>query len=707
MLLVTLDTTRADRIGCYGHAAAETPHLDRIAKEGVRFDHAYATVPLTLPSHSSLLSGLYPGSTDIHVNGSVALGKDVPTLGHWFRERGFRTGAFLSSWVLVSDWGLAHGFDHYDDDLDPGAEGPAESVQRLGNETVDAALAWLSRNDPEPFFAWVHLFDPHDPYEPPAPYKERLEDPYDGEIAFADAQIGRLLDWLKKRNIYEKTIIVVAGDHGEGLGHHGEAKHGLFIYDSTMRVPWVMSYSAKLPRGHVEDEWVSLVDLFPTLTDLISGDVPPRLDGRSLVKSLTTRDKSSVALYGESEYAQFGFGWASSRFVLLDQWKYIDTVRPELFDLSSDPGETTNVLDEHPDQVARLRKALMDTVARMTPRETDTGSMDAEALEKLESLGYVGGFEDEDDDTLRRDSKDMIDVLHAVEKSNTLVSQERYAEAIATLEPLTSRSPESIIIHGLLGRSYLQLGRFAEAEKSLVLSLRSLPNHTVRLCNLGDALQGLGRIDDAITTYEKVLETRDYAQAHSRLGLMYAQKGQFDRALVHSKRFVEMSPESPNARFNLANVYFGMGRSFDGVKELREAIELDAQCDRCHDALWRTLLSMGLRQDTISALRRAHDALPNDARFTYRLAWMLSTSALDRNGTEAVPIAETFCQQSPGTPACFDVLAVAWAAKGDFPQAIENAKKAIELLEASGQDLLRDQIVQRLAMYQAGQPYSE
>ncbi|MBK8270424.1 MAG: sulfatase [Planctomycetes bacterium] len=308
ILVVTLDTTRADRIGCYGWASARTPRLDALAAGGVRFAEAFASAPLTLPSHASLFTGVHPPVHGCRVNAAESLGTAIPVMSDVMKSRGYSTAAFVSAFVLHKRFGLDRGFDVYDDRLNTGAEAEATSHgERRGDLTCDAALAWLSRHANERVFLWVHLFDPHTPYAAPAPYGDD-EAPYDGEIAFADAQVARLLNWFEESGKFENTLVVVAGDHGESLGEHGEPTHGVLLHDSTLRVPLILHWPRALPPEKVVEANVELVDVLPTVLEAVGAPLPQGLSGRSLKPLWEGRADAERLVYSETEYPWRSYG---------------------------------------------------------------------------------------------------------------------------------------------------------------------------------------------------------------------------------------------------------------------------------------------------------------------------------------------------------------------------------------------------------------
>ena len=553
VLLITLDTTRADRLGCYGHASAETPRLDALAASGVRFNQAFCQVPLTLPSHASMLTGRYPAATGIRTNGAGALPDNLPTLGSFAKARGYRTGAFVSTFVLHNFFGLNAGFETYDDDL--GSDGSQRSLakheERSGEKVCDAALAWLDEDPKAPFLAWVHFFDPHHPYEPPAPYSGRLAYAYDGEIAFMDAQIGRLLDGLDRHGLRERTLIVVAGDHGESLGEHGEAQHGLFLYGATLRVPLIMSFSGKLPASRVIDGSVQLVDVLPTILDVLGWDVDATMDGRSVLTAWESGNWGFEPCYGESDYPRLSFGWSSLRSLTTERWKYVAAPRPELYDRVADPGELANVISSQPKVASRLQTTLSQMEAGMASGQARAVTLGATARSRLESLGYVAGSQSvsaSQNGVPGRDPKDMVDVLHGLMQAKVLTHSGNFAGAVRLLEPLAVKSPESDSLFRTLGAAYLSLGRLVEAEAAYKKSLRGFPSDPERLCGLADTFFYRRMFDRAVPLYELALESDpDFAQVHSRLGTIHVQRRRINLAEKHVGRYLALRPNSANA----------------------------------------------------------------------------------------------------------------------------------------------------------------
>ncbi|MGD8450449.1 MAG: sulfatase-like hydrolase/transferase [Phycisphaerae bacterium] len=702
VLLITLDTTRADHLGCYGHTAAQTPVLDKLAAGGVRCERAYCQAPLTLPSHTALLTSSYPPANGIRMNGGGVVAESWPTLAEQFHAHEYRTGAFIAAWVLHAGFGLNRGFDRYDDELGGEEAGAVEQLERRGDDVCDRALAWLAEQPGKPFFAWVHFFDPHHPYAPPAPYDAKLADPYDGEIAFMDAQVGRLVAWLEEKGLRERTLIVVVGDHGEAFGEHGETEHGLFLYDTTLRVPLIFSFPSRVNAGHVVAGSVRLVDIAPTVLELLGWPLPAAWQGESLRSALAGKALAGRPVYGETQYPRVGFGWAPLRCCIMDQWKYIDAPRPELYDWRADPAEETNVLDAHADVAAQLRAELADLVAGWESSPARQVALDAEDIQALESLGYVGvAGEMPESDTPRRDAKDMVDVHRGLLAGRRMLTEGRSADVVALLEPLAQQSPESDELHAVLGEAYLKLQRFADAEREYRDSLRSVATNARKWCRLGDAVLGQQRVDEALACYQRAADLPgEYGPALSRLGALYARRREFAQAEPFLRRRLALEPHSPGALVNLANVLGPLGRREEAVRLARQALTEDPRFTAAHRFLWQVLVATHKNGEAIEALRAAVTALPEDVSLRRQLATLLAMvpEAGAAGREEALALAEQCVALAPQDPECLDTLSIVHGARGDVARALELGRQALALAQHQGKRAVAERIAARLRM---------
>lgn len=490
LLLVTLDTTRADRVGCYGYDGALTPALDGLARRGVLFEQVVSVAPMTLPAHATILTGLHPPEHGLRTNGEWRLHEEVSTLAETLSDRGYRSGAFIASFTLDSRNGLDRGFELYDDDLSAVQRSSADrplSVYRPGDAVTDAALAWLDDLDAaDPFFGWVHLFDPHTPYSAHAeldgtPLAGRAD--YDAELAFADRQLDRLLRFLDDAGIAEHTLVVVVGDHGEGLPGDPEQGHGYALYEETLRVPLILAWPGRVGAGHRVSERVSLVDLYGTMRELLELPTERRPDG-------TADNFAAAALggaiqdrecYAETDLPYTSLGWAPLRALVSDRWKYVRSSRPWLFDRLADPGETTDVAAAHPEVATEMERRLVALEGQMERREASEIGLTAEQQRSLASLGYVSGGGTRFDESLTevaalRDVMSSTDLMRDYARAEVFRRNGRREEQAAILSDLVARSPESLVWRKEWGLALSEAGELESSLEQLTLYLQQRPD---------------------------------------------------------------------------------------------------------------------------------------------------------------------------------------------------------------------------------------
>jgi len=547
LLLITLDTTRADHLGCYGYSAAGTPTIDRLARHGVRFANTTAPAPLTLPSHSTLLTGLEVPRHGVRNNGTFRLGPEHTTLAETLRTAGYRTGAFVGSFVLDSRYGLDQGFERYDDDVNSAGR-DAESGrfhERPADQVTDATLRWLEGEvDPrEPFFAWVHYFDPHAPHDPPERFAEMHEGrPYDGEVSFVDAEIGRILEHLSNRELLDRTLVVVTADHGEGLGDHGERSHSLLIYESTMHVPLIFSNPVLF-----DEEWVAelrlagLVDLVPSTLGLLGIDAPEGLDGIDLFSSSHDEARS---LYIESMVPLLNYGWAPLTGLRRSGDKYIHAPTPEYYALAERPLESRNRFDDS-DDATTLAGELLQRLSRWPPIEglPDLAvGLDPETAERLSALGYVQSSAPENSAGARANPLEMLPVWNALSEAQILSGQGRHQQALAMQREVLEIDPEDPRIWYAISLTQRRLGEFDQAEQALRRGLELAPSGEgyVRLAQFLLARKSYAEFEQAI---EQAREYEpDNGLIHITSGDRLALEGEFERALVLFRRALEVDP---------------------------------------------------------------------------------------------------------------------------------------------------------------------
>jgi choline-sulfatase len=585
VLLITIDTLRADRVGVYGAANVATPNIDRLAREGAYARHATAHVPLTRPSHVSLFTGLYPAEHGIRDNVSPAVPPDVPLLAERFKARGHTTAAFVSSVVLTRQSGLARGFDHYSDRFELGEDDARflNTIQKGGDEVTSEAAAWIRKQQGR-FFAWVHLYDPHDPYEPPGKYAVEYADrPYDGEVAWTDELVGRLLAALDGANA-GNTLVIITSDHGEGLGEHGEDVHGYFVYETTLHVPLVVRGPGVKP-GTVVDPVVGSVDLFPTMLEMAGlGSDMPRNSGRSLRAALAGDRLDEEPAFAESLVPLVHYGWSDLRVVRDGRWKYILAPRPELYDLSRDPRELQNLGEAEPARARAMRAGLEQrlraeqTTAR---RDTAAAAIPPELLEKLGALGYVSPGGPSGGKASGADPKDKLEEYKAL---NTLMRQgmlalraAQPAESAEHFQGLVARGVDSFEVHYYLGRAYSAMRRWREAAHEYERAAEKLPAYAAAWQGLGESRVALKDRRGAAAAFEKLiaLSPRD-ALARVQLGEAYRDLGRGEDAARAMREAVKLDPAPASYWNSLGMVLGGNGSMAEAEQAFMEASKRDA-----------------------------------------------------------------------------------------------------------------------------------
>jgi arylsulfatase A-like enzyme/Flp pilus assembly protein TadD len=695
ILLITLDTTRADRLGCYGYQSASTPTLDRLARGGTCFDSAFAQVPLTLPSHASLLTGTYPAELGILDNGQAALPGDIRTLAEICWAHGYQTAAFVAASVLDHRFGLDAGFDTYDDQLPASPSGLIEYDQERPADVVcGRALAWLESAS-GPSLCWVHFFDPHAPYQPPEPFRSRLADPYDGEVAFADAQVGRLVSWLEAHGLVDRTLVVVAGDHGEGLGEHGESAHGVLLYDSTIRVPLIVSMPTRVAAGRRVAAVVSLVDVLPTLVELLGWPVPDAISGRSFAAALAGDDLPARSSYARSDYALDHFGWARLESVTIDGWKYIDAPQAELYQRGEDPGELRNRVNEQPKVAAALRAELDLFRREMKARPGRRVTMPDAQLEALRSLGYLAGGSAQRQappPEARKDPKGMMQVAEDHFRASELAAQGRFGEAVALLEPAAKRSPESYAIRYLLGLLLLEQGNLSGAEVELTAAEAIDPGSSEVENAVGTLRQAQGRVPEAIEHYRRALElSPDSVKARNNLGVALEMTGEIDAALDQYAQAQRLDPDDAKVHNNLGKALLTLGRMESAIAHFRQAIRIDPRFAKAHNNLGAALARQNRFDEAIAHYQWAIRLDPSYSEARNNLGVALMSRG---RWAEAVVQYEQALRVDSANPAAHYNLGLALPHVGRPDEAIEHLFEAARLAPAQAD--VHDQLARAL-----------
>ncbi len=619
VVVITIDTLRADHVGCYGYKQIRTPNIDALAADGARFERAYTAVPVTLPSHTVMFTGTYPMLSGMHDFAANKLNSTQPTLASVLKEHGYATAAVIGSAVLASRFGLNRGFDFYYDHFDFNRlqESNLEEMERPGNLVTDVTLDWLSKNYSKKFFLWMHLYDPHYPYHPPAPYAAEYKDrPYDGEIAFADAQVGRLIRFLKSKGLYGNTLIVLSGDHGESLGEHGEKTHGFFIYNSTLHVPFLIhAPGAASPR--VVPDLVSLADLMPTVLQALKVNIPSQVQGRSLLPLMKTKEQEEArGLYAETFLPRLHFNWSELRSVESTNYHFIDAPKPELYDLTKDPGETQNLFAEKKAVGEEMRARLAALIRQYSAGQelAEKTGLDPALMERLKSLGYAGfsgGGSPTITDRALPDPKDRIQVYELISDAIAESQHGEYPGSTEKLNLALKTEPDSVPVRYLLGLNYYRMHEFSNAVAQLERVLQLSPEYALAAFQLGLAYARAGDFDHAIQALKRALEldATNFSAAYN-LGVVYEQKQMLTEAMAAFRQSLSIAPEYPLAHRGLGEALLYQGQVDDALVELRRAVELSPLDPGNHAALAKALSAKGLDAEAREEMQKAQQGRP-------------------------------------------------------------------------------------------------
>jgi choline-sulfatase len=612
--VITVDTLRPDALGWAG-GSTPTPAIDRLAREGFAFPAAVAPVPLTFPSHAALFTGLLPRRLGLRDNGQV-LGPGPATLAERLKARGYRTAAFVSGYPLDSAFGLDRGFDVYDDALSTVSGG---DLERPAGATVAAAVDWL-RAAPGPWLAWVHLYDPHYPYEPPDPYRRAgPRGAYDGEVAYVDAAVGELLRGVAARGA-APVLTVFAGDHGESLGEHGEGTHGFFVYDSTVLVPLIVHQPGTLAPGSSHAP-ARLLDVLPTVLELLGMPAAADLDGVSLAAVLAGRGSAAEPAYLETWQPWTSYGWSPLRAVRHRGYKLIDAPRPELYALTADPAEGRNRHAEEPARVRELHTLLQAAQAR--PAAASSAGADPEAIARLQALGYVGAGATVTEPPAAglRDPKDGAALRELLTKGDLLLRSGRFREALPAFEAVLATDPANRFALLRSGTALLRLGEPTRAVPRLRKAVILDPRQPDARAALAEALGGAGQPSAAVDEWMEATRLQPRrADLWANLGSALGLAGRAGEAVPPLARAVELDPRNPRMLARLAFAEHAAGRPEDAVRHLQEMAGLIGPQFPHSGALGLMLVELGRPDEARSWLARSAPAEPEYAQARAALA---------------------------------------------------------------------------------------
>lgn len=689
VLFITVDTVRADHLPPYGYQRLTAPAITRLAREGVTFHSAFTPVPLTLPAHSSVFTGMQPFHHGVRDNGGFYLDPQRPTLATMLKANGFRTAAFVSAFVLDSRWGLASGFDRYFDnfavsaaDLDAMAR-----VQRPGGETWAEARQWLDQHVHEKFFVWLHLFDPHSPYGPPEPYRSQYSDrPYDGEIAYSDSIIGQVIEYLEAKRTLDNTLVIFLSDHGEGLGDHGEDEHGLLAYDSTLHVPWIIRLPGRARAGSVVDRPVSLIDVVPTVLALLGVAAPSGLDGVNLAPLITgdsalRRDE----LYAETYYPRLRFNWSELAAVRNDEYKLIRAPRPELYQYRIDARESDDIASAHPAIVARLDQILNRMVPPHASATPVASAVDSDAARRLGSLGYIGG----DSTVSRRSSqvlanpKDKTGIYRSLARARELLAKGSDRVGIELLEGIVLKEPELTPARRLLRDYWTRHGQARQGIAWFRTAAARHPDAAPLLVEIGALERAAHMFEPAISTFQRALALEaGSVDALTGMAETLRDMRRYDEALTFFRAAAAQCSDAP-PRMRLAEALIKMGSLTEAAAVLASATGTDPHIAGAHYLLAQIAEQ---QHDLVRAEREYRlemSASPWDYRAPFNLAALVGARDDHR---EQVILLESIPRIAPEFGEVFFYLAKALLDLGDrarFPDAVTAAKRGLQLAPES------------------------
>ena len=626
IILITVDTTRADRMGFLGCKKGLTPNLDTLARQGVVFEKAFSQAPLTPVSHATIFTGTYPQFHTVTDFGHP-LPALLPYVPEILQKSGYRTAAFIGSLILDPKANLAPGFDRGFDFFDAGfhtKRGPNEdryhSVERRAGDVVGHALHWMAANQNRkaPFFIWIHLYDPHAPYDPPAPFDRRFSDPYDGEVAYADASLGKLFSYLRQHGLYDRALITMMSDHGESLGAHGESMHGIFLYDETIRVPLLFKLPGELLAGRRVATRVRLVDVAPTLLSMLSLPLPPTFQGESLVpmmKMNTPPGKAGPAAaadlpaYAETDYPHRAFGWSSIRSLRTGKYLFVRAPRRELYDQSRDQSAEHNLAASSP-AVTDTLQAQLDQFRDHTASYHEKAApapVTPEQSQNLGALGYVGSTAAASSDPLQgADPKDKIGISNILHEGMIAIEDGRYSEAIPMLQQVLADSPLIAVAQMQLGIALARVKRYPEAIAALQKSVKLMPDSTPAQYELGLALFETGAWQESVPYFEFVAKkSPKFADAQYSLASVYARVQRVPEAVALLQQVIQLNPEHFRANLLLGRIYSLQHRSDDALPYLKQAVVSEPDNFEAHAFLADNYEQQGNSQAAASERNRA------------------------------------------------------------------------------------------------------
>jgi len=692
IIMFTIDTLRADHLECYGYRGVKTPQINRMAEEGILFQYNIVATPLTLPSHSSIMTGTYPLYHGVRDNGGFYLDESHTTFAEAMKSQGYATAAFVAAFVLDSRWGLDQGFDYYYDnfDLTKYKTVSLDSVQRRGDEVLNEVYRWLGENGQQKFFAWIHLYDPHTPYDPPEPYKSQYGGKryrlYDGEIAYVDQLMGEFRAYMEENGLWEKTLIILTADHGESLGEHEESAHGFFLYDSDVRVPLIVRLPGGEQAGRTITNQVRSIDIMPTVLNAVGGNIPESVQGESFLPLiLGQKEETERIAYSETYWPRFHYGWSELKFVRKGPYKFIDAPKPELYDVYENPAETENMVNLRASQGNEMKRELEAIIAQYSREgveDLEPQKIDDDSLIKLQALGYINSFRASEKgrgDHLA-DPKDRIKLYNDIKLAQLLVTEEKTEQAENAIKKVLERDPSVLEARYILGNIFSKQEKYEEAIEEYKKALSVDPEYYDAIFGIALAYKKSGKIEEAIIGFNRLIaiDPKD-TKPHFHLGDLYELQGDLDEAIAHLRTAVTLDPESPAFHNNLGALYLKKKMYAEAEKEIRTALsfERSVPLQNAHFNLGLLHEERGEISLAIQEYQKEQETSPFNHKPDFNLGLLYTkTKELDKSIKEF----ESCIQKNEKFPDAYVFLAKANMDNGkDLIEAAELAEKGLSL----------------------------
>ncbi len=682
VVLISIDTLRSDHLPAYGYRGVATPNIDALRADSILYERAYSQVPLTLPSHTSILTGMLPGDHGVRDNIGFRLDTKIPTVQELLRKNGYATGAAVSAFVLRHETGIARGFDFFDDDVQPvDGQTVIGRVQREGNDTWAASRKWLDAHLGQPFFFFLHLYDPHTPYTPPEPYFSRYRSHYDGEIAYSDSVVGEVIADLKQHGVYDKALIILLSDHGEGLNEHGEEEHGLFLYREALQVPLLVKLPGSRKAGATVRTPVELVDVFPTILDRTATPRPTtgHRPGESLLDFLNSGPSRKI--YAETYYPKFHFGWSDLHSLIDGNNHFIGAPKPELYDLASDPGEKNNTLESNRRAYVKMRSAIEPFVQHASAPT----NIDPEEAAKLAALGYVGSTVTTKEGEQLRDPKEMLGAFHDIRVAYTEYRDGDEEKALALTGHLLEDNGQITDLWDLKSKILWRMGKQKESLEAAKDGLRHVPGAISLLYDVANLAFAMGDLETA-QQHAAIAVKIEPGEAHEILARIALRRGQIDKAVEEANAAVQTAHDPTSMLMMLATIEKAKGNLGVALDDIDRATE---QVSRKRPPKLEGLhLSRG---DVLARLGRADEAerefraeIADFPKVSTAYASLIMLLATQRRLGEATKVVFDAVKADP-EPHTYAVIADTLAAIGDTNGAMFWVDEGLQHYPADGE----------------------